>query len=94
MDLGAYWLVDIVASLKLRRQSTAYAHVETLPGRLLTAILAVLVGDLVAGIWAGSIVAAGVYIGLLGGPPVGCRGPASRRVASPLPSASRRSGSS
>jgi hypothetical protein len=48
----------------------AGARVRT-PAALLTPILAVLVGDLVAGTWAGPIVAAGVYVGLLGGPVAG-----------------------
>jgi vitamin B12 transporter len=30
VDLGAYWLVDIAASLKLTSQLTAYARVENL----------------------------------------------------------------
>lgn len=50
------------------------------PAALLTPILAVLIGDLVAGTWAGPIVAAGVYVGLLGGPLAG-RWLLDRRVA-------------
>lgn len=49
-----------------------YAGARVRPwAALLTPLVALLIGDLATGTWAGATVAAGVYVGLLGGPIAG-----------------------
>lgn len=76
------WLLILVAGLARALPHTAnftavgglglYAGARVGPAAALaTPLLAVLVGDLCVGTWAGPVVAAGVYLGLLGGPVAG-----------------------
>lgn len=76
------WLLVLAAGLARVLPHTAnltpvgglglYAGARVRPAAaLLAPVLAVLIGDLVAGTWAGATVAAGVYVGLLGGPVAG-----------------------